>query len=206
MKLFLSFFIGAYLLKNASDLRKWVESNILVGDITSIQSLFDSIDNHMYKILFGSILTILATSVIGAAVFTILNMLAPAPLQIPYPVLLGILCGIATLVPGIGLKIVWIPLFFFLIIQAYLNDVLLTEFWFFPLFIVVVNLFVDFTPDLLLRPFLSGREIHKGSLMLIYILSPMVFGFVGLFLGPIILVLSINFLRLVFPRMIENGK
>lgn len=204
VKLLLSLLLGAYLLKYASALRDFIEDNMLPGERGFTHELFNSVDSHLSGIFFGTVLTILATSLIGTLTFTLLNTIAPPDLTIPYPMLLGVLCGVATLIPAIGLKAVWIPLLLSLIIRAYLGGILFTEWWFLALFFVVVNIFVDFTPDLLLRPLLGGRGIHKGALMLAYIFGPAVFGFIGLFLGPIILVLSVNFLRLVLPRIREK--
>jgi len=60
-------------------------------------------------------------------------------------------------------------------------------------FLVVSAIVVDTIPDIVLRPYFSGKTTHVGLLMLAYILGPVVFGFHGLFLAPIVLVLALTF-------------
>ncbi len=86
-------------------------------------------------------------------------------------------------------------------IQAYLNGILFTDWWFILLFLVVVFVVVDFAPDIALRPYISGKHVHAGAMLFAYIFGIAVFGFVGLFLGPMILIIATNFMKIVLPEL-----
>nr|QNO53459.1 hypothetical protein HCHKDHBN_00030 [Methanosarcinales archaeon ANME-1 ERB6] len=77
--------------------------------------------------------------------------------------------------------------------------------WFLLLFLVVVGVAVDFTPDTVLRPYISGKHIHVGALLLACIFGIVVFGFLGLFLAPMILIIATNFMKIVLPELRGYG-
>ena len=201
-KLFLTFAIAFYLLKDGAKLREWLTDTFLGGKTELTKKFFDEVDLELHTVFLGNILTAVLTALIGAVTFTLLNLVAPPQLMIPYPILLAILCGLSIFIPFIGMKLIWIPLAIFLVIQAYLNGILFTDWWFLLLFIVVVSVVVDFIPDTVLRPFISRKHIPGGAMLFAYIFGIAVFGFVGLFLGPIILITATQFLKIVQPELL----
>jgi predicted PurR-regulated permease PerM len=200
-KLFLTFSIAFYLLKDGVKLREWLTDTFLGGKTELTKRFFDEVDSGLHTVFLGNILTAFLTALIGAVTFILLNMIAPSQLMIPYPILLAILCGLFIFIPLIGMKLVYIPLAIFLAIKAYLNGILFTDWWFLVLFIVVVSVVVDFIPDTILRPLISRKNLHSGAMLLAYIFGIAVFGFVGLFLGPIILITATQFLKIVQPEL-----
>jgi predicted PurR-regulated permease PerM len=76
--------------------------------------------------------------------------------------------------------------------------------WFPLAFFVLSFVVVDTIPDFVLRPYVSGRSLHVGMLMLAYIFGPLLFGWYGIFLGPMLLVLVVQFVRLVLPELIAG--
>lgn len=50
----------------------------------------------------------------------------------------------------------------------------------------------------------NTQGFHVGTLMFVYILGPVLFGWYGLFLGPIILILVVHFTRLILPELVEG--
>jgi Predicted permease len=129
------------------------------------------------------------------------NAVVPTAVEVPYPVLSGALTGVASLIPVIGMKIVYVPLTIIAAIPVILNGQL-------PLlayiagFLVVAIVLVDTIPDIVLRPYLSGDSTHVGLLMLAYIFGPVVLGFYGLFFAPILLVLGFTFADTALPRLL----
>ena len=210
LKTFLAFIIGFYLIKDGSKIRQWFLGTLSLfiseKERETVEKFLDSLDRSFHTVFFGNILTVIATSFIGVCFFHIFNIFAPLELQIPYPLLFGIFCGLATLVPGIGIKTIWVPIFLYLALQAYLKNMLSSDILYLLIFLVGVNVFVDFTPDILLRPLVSGKNIHKGALMLTYIFSPLVFGFIGIFLGPILLISLLNFSKIILPELSNRSK
>ena len=84
---------------------------------------------------------------------------------------------------------------------------------------------VDTIPDLIIRPIISGGSpsarvdrsppfvhlslrgeggLHVGLVMFAYIFGPILFGWYGLFLGPIALVAITHFARLVLPELLQG--
>jgi hypothetical protein len=76
--------------------------------------------------------------------------------------------------------------------------------WFPAVFFAVSLVVVDTIPDLVLRPYVSGRNLHVGLVMLAYIFGPLLFGWYGIFLGPMILVLVVHFVRIVLPELVAG--
>ncbi len=200
-KLFLMFTIGFYLLKDGYRLRKWfLESSFGIENELS-RKFLDSVDEDLYRIFFGNILIAGLTSVLAVILFYILNIFAPESLTIPYPFLLGLLCGLAIFVPGIGIKIIWIPMFLYLIGQAYFNNILLSAGGFLLISLGAVVMLIDIAPDIVLRPIICSKRIHPGVMLLAYLFGYVVFGFMGLFLGPVIVIVATNFIEIILPKM-----
>jgi len=205
-KLFLTFTIAFYLLKDGAKLREWLTDTFLKGRTELTKKFFDEVDSELHTVFLGNILTAVLTALIGAVTFTLLNLVAPPQLMIPYPILLAILFGLGIFIPFIGPKLIWIPLAIYLVIQAYLNGILFTDWWFLLLFVVVVGVVVDFIPDTVLRPFISRKHTHGGLMLFAYIFGIAVFGFVGLFLGPMILITATQFLKIVQPELLVRAE
>jgi predicted PurR-regulated permease PerM len=166
----------------------------------------ERVDKDLARVFFGNINTAIITGVIAVVVFTIMNLFAPAQLPIPYPLLLGILIGLATFIPIIGMKIVWIPLVLYLAAKAYLLGIWGQAAVFLFVLVILLNIIVDGLPDLIIRPFLSGgSDIHSGKLFFAYIFGPALFGFPGLLIGPMVVVLAKNFGSLVLPYLRKTG-
>lgn len=73
------------------------------------------------------------------------------------------------------------------------------------MFVVIAFLFLDFIPQTFVQPYIAGRNIHVGLMIFAYIFGGMFFGWYGLFLGPIILVLSLQAIRIVVTDLLHGG-
>ena len=194
----IAFTIAFYLLRDGGRLRSLLEnyldqhSDALDGG--RLDDYSDAIDADLETVFFGNILNALLIAVIGAVSYSALNLFAPPAFDIPYPVLVGILAGAGSLVPVVGMKIVYVP------VVAYLGGLAATSGagWDFVVaFAVISVVVVDTIPDLALRPWVSGGDLHLGTVMFAYIFGPLVFGWYGLFLGPLVLVLVVHFYEIV---------
>ncbi len=200
LHLFVMFALAYYLLKDGGRLSRWF---IQFGDERGVLETYTrAVDQDFASIFFGNILNAIVTGAIGAISFNLLNFFLGSPgLEIPYPALLGVLTGVASLVPVVGMKIVYVPMLGYLGYTAYLQDGGLG-------FVVIVAsvtvVIVDLLPDFVLRPYVSGRNLHIGLVMFAYILGPLLFGWHGIFLGPIILVLVFHFTRIVLPELLSG--
>ena len=202
LHLFVVVVIAFYLLRDGHRLSRWVRHRFS-DDAGVFEVYAAAVDRSFHQVFFGNILNAVITAVIGAIAYNLLNAFAPAGASIPYPTLLGLLAGVGSLVPVVGMKLVYFPA------AAYLGAVGFLQgqpgmLWLAAVFVVVSFVVVDTIPDLVLRPYVSGRNLHVGMVMLAYIFGPLLFGWYGFLLGPMLLVLIVHFARLVLPELIAG--
>jgi predicted PurR-regulated permease PerM len=198
--LFAMITIAFYLLRDDHRLASWFRRRFANGDGV-LEAYTDAVDRDFSNIFFGNILFAFITGVVAAIAYNALNAVSPAAMSIPYPTLLGMLTGAASLIPVVGIKLVWIPMAGWLAFVAFQGDV---GFLFVAVFVAVAAVVVDFIPDLVVRPYVSGRDLHLGLVILAYVFGPLVWGWYGLFLGPMVLVLVVHFGRLVLPELVAG--
>jgi predicted PurR-regulated permease PerM len=198
--LFAMLTIAFYLLRDDTRLAKWFHRRFADGDGV-LKAYTDAVDRDFSNIFFGNILFAFITGIVAAVAYNGFGAVAPAGLGVPYPTLLGLLTGVASLVPVIGIKLVWIPVLGWLGLAAAQQD---GGWLFVGAFGVVAAVVVDFIPDLVVRPYVSGRDLHLGLVMLAYVFGPLIWGWYGIFLGPMVLVLLVHFVRLVLPELVAG--
>ncbi|MFH1835302.1 MAG: AI-2E family transporter [Methanobacteriota archaeon] len=201
-KILLVFAVAFYTLKYGPTVRAWFLCTITNERERKLaQTLFNDIDDDLHHVFFGNILVSVVTAVLGIIVYVGLDILSPE-IKIPYPILLGSLSGVANLIPVVGMKLIWIPLVIYLAFKAYIGGVLMSSIGFLVVSALAIYIIVDWFPDMVLRPFLSGsKRIPMGVLFFTYIFGVAVFGFTGILIGPIIVVTVLNFLRVVLPEI-----
>ncbi|MFC6757854.1 MULTISPECIES: AI-2E family transporter [Haloarcula] len=199
INLFLALAVAFYLLRDGPRLSQWVQETFDDGQ-GFLNVYLEAVDTDLGSVYFGNILNAFAIIVVATFVYIVLNFVAPAE-GIPYPALLAVLAGAASLIPVVGMKLVYVPVSIGLFTRAFLQG---DPLWFPVVFVVATVVFVDFIPDLVLRPYVSGRNLHVGLVMIAYIIGPLLFGWYGLFLGPLLLVVIYHFARLVLPVLIDG--
>ena len=198
LHLFVIIIIAFYLLRDDHRLASWVRDNFADSEGIAVEYA-RRVDRDFSHIFFGNLLNALLTGIIGATSYGILSLITPSTLSLPYPALLGLLTGVASLVPVVGIKLVYVPLAGYLLYGTFGLPELL---WFPIIFVIVSFVIVDVIPDLVLRPILSGDATHVGLLMLAYTLGPIVLGFYGFFFAPIVLVVGLMFATVALPRLL----
>ena len=201
LHLFIVLALAFYLLRDDHKLAAWFRRE-LASEGTPVHAYLTAVDKNLKTIYFGNILNAFATAILAAISYNVLNMISPAGVAVPSPTLLGLLTGVGSLVPVVGMKIVYIPVALVLAAQAALQNPALL--WFPAVFAAVSLVIVDTIPDLILRPYVSGRSLHTGSVMIAYIVGPLLFGWYGLFLGPLLLVLFVHFARIILPELVRG--
>jgi predicted PurR-regulated permease PerM len=162
-----------------------------------------AVDADLETVYFGNVVTVLLVTVLSVGVYNGYNLFAPAAVDLPFPTLLALLTGLATFVPLVVGKVVYLPATAFLAISAVRADAgLLWAVGFFLTAFVVLDLF----PLTVLRPVISGRKLHSGMVLFAYILGAAYFGWYGLFLGPLLLVVVVQFAKLVFPELLHGER
>ena len=199
--LFAMIALAFYLLRDDRTFSRWFRTRI-ADDRGVMEAFLAGVDRDFNNIFFGNILNAVLTGTIAVVVYSLLNLIAPPQVAIPAAALAGLFAGVASLVPVVGMKLVYVPITVYLGVASSLSapDTL----WFAAVFFTVSFVVVDTIPDLVLRPYVSGRHLHVGAVMIAYTLGPLLFGWYGIFLGPIILVLVVNFARHVLPVLVAR--
>ena len=194
--------VAFYLLRDDARIARWAKSRF--GDENGVLHAYvAAVDRDLDRIFFGNILNAVLTGTIGVIVYSGLDAVAPAGLGVPTPALVGALAGVASLIPIVGMKLVYVP------VAVYLGGLSavggFVGAWFVLAFVAVSLVVVDTIPDLVLRPYVSGRNLHVGAVMVAYTLGPLLFGWYGLFLLPILLVLVVHFAKIVLPELVDGS-
>ncbi len=208
-KLFLILIIAFYLLRDDDKLKAWASATFpsLMHEHGGMFVKFcRAVDEDLEKIFFGNILSIVFFALVAAFVFNLLNVFAPPTMDLPSPILLGLLCGVSALVPVVGMYIVTVPMFLYILVTSLVAGTLLPNLLFFIVMVAVVVIFVQTLPDFVLRPFMARGQVNTGLLMFAYIIGPIVFGIAGLFIGAIVLVLLTHYFQIVVPALTHSGE
>ena len=199
LNLFIVVIVTYYLLIDGHRIREWL---LRFDDDAIIREYLEAVDNELESVLFGNLLNVIAISLIAIASFMAYNAMVPAPVEVPYPTLAGTLTGIASLIPVVGMKIVYLPLTVVAAMPVLLGNADQSLLVYIAGFLLIAAVVVDTIPDLVLRPLLSGENTHVGLLMLAYTLGPVVLGFYGLFFAPIVLVVGLTFADTALPKLL----
>jgi predicted PurR-regulated permease PerM len=209
-KAFLMIAIVFYMLRDDNKMKIWFISTFpaLVAQHDHMLARYSkAVDDDLEKVFFGNILSIVIFAAIAAIVYSILNFFAPdTTLVIPYPLLMGILLGIAALLPLVGAWTVDIPIMLFILVRSLMAGTFFTNIGFFAIMAAVIFIFVETLPGYVLRPFISHGQVNVGLLMFAYILGPIVFGISGLFISVIVLVLLTHYFKIVVPQLTKDQR
>lgn len=195
--LFLSLLLGFFLLVEDQRLARWGKEQILGNDTLSIEYL-EAVDAGLNSIYFGYTLTIFVIMILTAIIYNVFNFFAPGNLLIPATILLAVITGIFTLVPLVGRSVVYLAIAAFLALGAIQRDP--TALWYPLVFFLFMTLVFDNVIRTYIRPYLSGKMFHLSLVMFAYLLGPILFGWYGIFLGPLLMVVVVQFLQVVVPQ------
>jgi predicted PurR-regulated permease PerM len=128
----------------------------------------DSIVANLYGILAVGVAQGLLT---GAAL---------AILRVPSALLLGLTAAVCSLIPIAGTAVVWVPAAIYLMATGHLLKAMILILW---------GALVVGTVDNIIRPLVIGSrvELHPLLLLLALLGGLQAFGFIGLFIGPLVI-------------------
>ncbi|MFC7153946.1 AI-2E family transporter [Halomarina halobia] len=199
--LFVAVTFAFFLLRDDARIARWFRSEI-GGDGTAAYAYATAVDRDLGTIYFSNVLLVFLVAGLSLVVYHGYNLLAPAGLSIPFPTVLALLTGAASLVPLVVGKVVYVPLAAYLgwrAIEADPSSLLYPA----GLFAVAL-LALDLIPLTFLLPKIAGRKTHVGLVMFAYVVGTMLFGWYGLFLGPLLVVLGIQVVRVVLSELIHG--
>ena len=200
-RFFVALVVAYYLLKDDDGVSAWFRESL--GEEHDAVRFLEGVDDDLDTVYTGILLTVAITAIIAAATFYAFDLLAPGSPTISYPFLLGILVGLFTLFPVVGMKAIWVPYAALLFVRSLAMNAF--PVWVPVAFVVVTAFVVDFLPDIFVRSYVSKGGLNMGLMLLAYTLGVIVFGWYGLFFGPLVLVVFIHFAERVFPNVVDSG-
>ncbi|MCC7553633.1 MAG: AI-2E family transporter [Methanobacteriaceae archaeon] len=160
-----------YFARDGAKCYEFVKSIVPKENMSFFNTLTEQIENVLVSIFYGHFLTSLIIGIIAFVGYFILGY--------PYALFLGILTGIFQLIPIMG---PW-PIYWILAILDFINGDYISA------VIVILFGFVLSLSDVYIRPALTSQhtDIHPLVLLTGFLAGPLVFGMMGLILGPLIL-------------------
>ena len=114
------------------------------------------------------------------------------------PILLGVLYGLFSLLPGIGVLMIWAPIAIILFLSNGLFFAILFVLWF-----VLSNLAID---NFVAPKIIGGKtKLHQLLIMFSVIGGIQQFGFIGIFLGPVVVALGFVAVSM-YKELVEESK
>lgn len=191
-----------FLFRDGDRLEQWFSAEV-GSEHTAIYAFCSAVDRDLETVYFGNVLTVLLVTLTSIVVYNGFAYVAPDPLSVPFPTLLAVLTGLATFIPLVVGKVVYLPVAGWLGLQTIRSDA--TGVLWFPIaFVVVAFVVLDFLPQAVLRPIISGQTLHRGLVLFSYVLGTALFGWYGLFLGPLAAVLLAQFANIVFGNLLRG--
>jgi len=149
------------------------------------------------SIVFGYVIAAMVQGIVALIGFWIINLIfSGVEPVISAPILWSALLAIFSMLPVLGSGVVWAPMAVYLAVVGVATDTTGT-FWA-GIIVAIYGLVVISNVDNLLRPLLAGKKGHVPPLvMYLGIFGGLfVFGFMGIFIGPIILALFITLIKI----------
>jgi predicted PurR-regulated permease PerM len=184
--LFVFLFFLFYLLKDGERIVVQVK-RVLPLDPRHQDTLMNKTRDSVYAILYGQFLTASVQGLCGALGFFVLG--------IQSPILWGIVMMFLAIIP-VGTGLVWIPASLYLVISGLTsgNSVFLVK----GIILFVYGLLIISTIDNIIRPKLIGMKMRTHPLLILVGLlgGVLTFGFMGIFIGPLVLTLLVAILEM----------
>ncbi|WP_277554152.1 AI-2E family transporter [Halobaculum limi] len=200
LHLTLSLSLAFFLLRDSVRLDAWVRERVADAE-TAAYSFLRAVDADLERVYFGNVATVGGVTAAAVLVYNGYNAVAPATVSLPVPTLLALLTGLATFVPIVVGKLVYVPATAYLFREAAVADASFLS----PVaFLVASFLLLDILPQTVVRPVLSGRTLHTGLVLFAYVLGAALFGWYGLFLGPLLAVVVVQVVAHAFPHVVTG--
>ncbi len=185
MKLFISLFLTYYLLIDGKKLLKYI-FNIISFKKQYKTILQKKINDIVDAVIYGHFFTALIQGIVGGLGFLIFGFSSP--------LFWGTMMAFGALIPFVGAAIVWVPAVIIKltldIIQQDTTGIIVS------IIFIFYGLFVISGIDNIIRPKIIGdkADIHPVIILLGVIGGLSLLGFIGIFIGPLILSVLITFI------------
>jgi|SRR5208337_2354886 len=175
------------------DGREWVHRGVAVTPLSPDQArrLLSNISDTIVANVYGIVSV--------GAVQGILTGIAIAIVGLPSSLLLGLCAAIASVIPLVGPSLIWIPAGLYLIFTGAMWK---------GIFVLLWGAVVVSTVDNIIRPWVvSGKvELHPLVLLFFILAGVKAFGFLGLFLGPVIASVLTVLFQMFRQELLQNAE
>ena len=192
----------AYFLLENDDALAEALVELFGGRDTTAYAYALAVDDDLESIFFGNFLFVIVMSVVAAIAYWGTNYFAPQGLSVPMVFALSFLTGIASLIPIVVGKVVYLPVTAYLGLQATRTGG--SQLVFVGGALVAYFLLLDILPQTFLQPYITGHNIDVVMMIFAYLLGPILFGWYGVFLMPIIFILILETIRIVLPKLVHG--
>lgn len=185
----LTFYMLFYFLRDRSAILKSLRALLPLSE-TDMTRLFGGVMDTIHATFYGTLAVAVVQGTLGGLMFWWLDL--------PAPLLWGIVMGLLAIVPVLGAFIIWIPAAIFLVLEGSGDKALLLTLWG---AIVVGGI------DNLLYPMLVGERLKMHTVLaFISIVGGLIaFGPAGLILGPVIVTVTRLLLEIWRARNAAHG-
>ncbi|WP_410767353.1 AI-2E family transporter [Haloferax sp. DFSO60] len=195
--MFLMLIFAFFLLIQEHSLSQWFKKNIFGTDSLAVDYL-RSVDRGLTSVFFGYTLTIFVIMILSAIIYLVFNFISPGGIRIPYAILLAVVTGVFTLIPLVGRSVVYAFIVAIMAAQVFQTSPQLL--WIPIVFFALMVLVFDNVVRTYIRPYLSGKSYNMALVMFAYLLGPALFGWYGIFMGPLLMVVIVEFITQIMPR------
>jgi len=167
----ITLFVLFFVFRDGVATTRWVASLLPVQQ-ERVEHLFQSIRDGVFANLVG----IIAVAIVQG----FLTGLGFAIVRLHSPILFGIAAAVFSLIPLVGTSLVWLPASIFLFATGH---------WIKGIFLLAWGVAVVGTADNVVRPLIIMQRLKLHPVILLFALLGGVqqFGFVGLFIGPLVM-------------------
>jgi len=192
-EIFLTFVIAYFILKEWRSILQKIEFILPLRTKTK-NSLVLQFGNITHAIIYTQLFVALVIGIVATIGFFVFG--------VPFPMVLGILVAFCTLIPTAGTAIIWVPASLYLLLSGYFSHnywVLAKGIGLFLYCIIIVN-YID--NILLARIMRAKTKVNQIVVIIGVIGGAAMFGFVGIFIGPILLPLLLTYFETFKQRFV----
>ncbi|MGB9667518.1 MAG: AI-2E family transporter [Thermosulfidibacteraceae bacterium] len=160
-------------------------------EATEKERILKTIQETILAVIYGTLGTALIQSLASLITFLIFS--------IPYAYLLGFLSFFASFIPPFGTAYIWLPVSFYLLKTAGILKMVL---------FVLVCLVLISSLDNVVRPMIMKSRVSLPYIVLFFAFFGGIvqFGFIGIFIGPIVFALLTSIFKILREKYLESEK
>lgn len=181
LNLFLTLFTMYYLLKDSDMIAAEVRSLIPLSE-NQKERIFARLKDIIYATIYGTLVAATIQGLLGGIAFWVLGIYSP--------VLWGVIMGLLAILPMLGAAFIWFPASVILIIQGSYISAVILFLW--------GSLVISLVDNVIWSWLVSGKAmLHPLAIFFSFLGGIIVFGPIGLFVGPFVFALLLILIDIV---------